>query len=155
MKMYGTIDEVGYMKSLIKEVYDHGGTQNIVSGNIWVQRLIEVKGEDYFNQYVEELKQNVPEVFDPPPLPKPKKKVAGSETQASFDTNIIDDNSIKTKMEKLSKDLLYHSDLYYQHPDKVELSDYDFDMMLKELESLEQKYPQYRTDNSPTQKVGN
>ena len=154
MKSYYEIDEVGYMKSLIKGVYDCGGTQNIVKANIWVQRLIELKGEDYFNQYVEELKQNAPEVFDPPPL-SPKKKVSGSETQASFDSNIIDDNSIKTKMEKLSKDLLYHSNLYYQHPEKVEISDYDFDMMLKELESLEHKYPQHRTINSPTQNVGN
>ncbi len=33
-------------------------------------------------------------------------------------------------------------------------SDYDFDMLLKELESIEHEYPELRTDDSPTQKVG-
>lgn len=34
------------------------------------------------------------------------------------------------------------------------LSDYEFDMLLKELESLEKEYPEYQTTDSPTQKVG-
>src|SRR5690606_21961085 len=34
------------------------------------------------------------------------------------------------------------------------ISDYDFDQKLKELESLEAQYPQYRDPNSPTLKVG-
>lgn len=34
------------------------------------------------------------------------------------------------------------------------LSDYEFDMLLKELESLEKEYPEYQTADSPTQKVG-
>ncbi len=33
-------------------------------------------------------------------------------------------------------------------------SDYDFDMLLKELESIEREYPELRTPDSPTQKVG-
>ena len=34
------------------------------------------------------------------------------------------------------------------------LSDYEFDMLLKELEALEKEHPELRTDDSPTQKVG-
>ncbi len=34
------------------------------------------------------------------------------------------------------------------------LSDYEFDMLLKELEALEKEYPEFRTADSPTQKVG-
>ncbi len=34
------------------------------------------------------------------------------------------------------------------------LSDYEFDMLLKELETLEKEYPELKTADSPTQKVG-
>ena len=34
------------------------------------------------------------------------------------------------------------------------LSDYEFDMLLKELEALEAEYPEFITSDSPTQKVG-
>ena len=34
------------------------------------------------------------------------------------------------------------------------LSDYDFDMLLKELEALEAEYPELITEDSPTRKVG-
>ena len=34
------------------------------------------------------------------------------------------------------------------------LSDYDFDMLLKELEALEKEYPEYITPDSPTRRVG-
>ena len=34
------------------------------------------------------------------------------------------------------------------------LSDYEFDMLLKELEALEKEYPEFITPDSPTQKVG-
>jgi DNA ligase (NAD+) len=34
------------------------------------------------------------------------------------------------------------------------LSDYEFDMLLKELEVLENDYPEFASSDSPTQKVG-
>ena len=34
------------------------------------------------------------------------------------------------------------------------LSDYEFDMLLKELEALEKEYPEFAAPDSPTQKVG-
>ncbi len=35
-----------------------------------------------------------------------------------------------------------------------EISDYDFDMKLKELQELEEKHPEFNDPNSPTQRVG-
>ena len=34
------------------------------------------------------------------------------------------------------------------------MSDYDFDMLMKELETLEAEHPEFRTEDSPTQRVG-
>ena len=34
------------------------------------------------------------------------------------------------------------------------LSDYEFDMLLKELEALEDEHPELKTGDSPTQRVG-
>ena len=42
---------------------------------------------------------------------------------------------------------------YYQE-DISEISDYEFDQLLKELESLESEYPNFKQPDSPTQRVG-
>jgi DNA ligase (NAD+) len=47
----------------------------------------------------------------------------------------------------------YHNDLYYQK-NKSEISDYDFDQLLKRLQLLEEKFPSLRKADSPTQRVG-
>lgn len=43
--------------------------------------------------------------------------------------------------------------LYYVENSPT-LSDYEFDMLMKELESLEKEYPQYASGDSPTRRVG-
>jgi len=54
---------------------------------------------------------------------------------------------------KLREDLKKYKDSYYN--DNISLiSDYEFDILLKELERLEEKYPQYSDENSPTKIVG-
>ncbi|TXC76157.1 NAD-dependent DNA ligase LigA [Luteibaculum oceani] len=57
------------------------------------------------------------------------------------------------RLKELTKSLHWHNYLYYVK-NKPEISDYDFDILLKELESLEAKYPQYASKNSPTKRVG-
>lgn len=47
----------------------------------------------------------------------------------------------------------YHSHRYYDL-DEPEISDADWDQMLRDLITLEEKYPELRTPDSPTQKVG-
>ena len=59
----------------------------------------------------------------------------------------------KKEIAALRKEINYHSDLYYNQ-DAPEISDYDFDMLMKKLKALEAKFPMLITTSSPTQKVG-
>lgn len=60
---------------------------------------------------------------------------------------------IKTRMAELTAELHHHNHLYYVMS-QPEISDYDFDMLLKELEKLEAEHPQFADPNSPTKRVG-
>ena len=57
------------------------------------------------------------------------------------------------KIEELKKTLNYHIDRYYNQDDP-EISDYEYDMMMQELKTLEKEHPDLITPDSPTQKVG-
>lgn len=61
--------------------------------------------------------------------------------------------NIEEKIEYLRKTLEYHSRKYYVE-DNPEISDYEYDMRFRELEELEEQYPEFKSDNSPTQRVG-
>ena len=61
--------------------------------------------------------------------------------------------NIKQKIDELRKTLRYHSDRYY-NDDAPEIEDYEYDMMMRELKELEEKYPQYDAVDSPTKRVG-
>ena len=56
-------------------------------------------------------------------------------------------------IEELRNKLHHHNYLYYIK-DAPEISDIEFDQILNELVSLENKYPQYFDANSPSQRVG-
>ncbi len=58
----------------------------------------------------------------------------------------------KKRIEELTALLTHHSHQYYVL-DNPEISDYEYDMMLRELKSLEDKYPQFRDPASPTVRV--
>ena len=60
---------------------------------------------------------------------------------------------IAEKIAALAEELRDHQFRYYVL-DKPIISDAEFDTKLKELEALENKYPQYRSAESPTQIVG-
>jgi DNA ligase (NAD+) len=53
----------------------------------------------------------------------------------------------------LTETINYHNHLYYQE-DRAEISDYEFDQLLKKLTDLEDFYPELRQPDSPTQRVG-
>ncbi len=59
----------------------------------------------------------------------------------------------KEKIQKLSKELSQHNYNYYILS-RPSISDYEFDMLLKELEALEKQFPHLVDANSPTQRVG-
>ena len=56
-------------------------------------------------------------------------------------------------MEELTKLLDYHSHKYYIES-APEISDFEFDALLRELQDLEAKYPEAADPNSPTKRVG-
>ncbi|MBQ9532061.1 MAG: NAD-dependent DNA ligase LigA [Eubacterium sp.] len=60
---------------------------------------------------------------------------------------------IEKKIEDLRAQLRYHSDRYY-NDDAPEIEDYQYDMMMRELKALEEKYPEYDSIDSPTKRVG-
>ena len=65
----------------------------------------------------------------------------------------INEKDIYKKINELRELIEHHSILYYVQ-DSPEISDADFDMLMKELIALEEKYPEYITEDSPTQRVG-
>lgn len=60
----------------------------------------------------------------------------------------------KDRMDEL-RDYLHHQNFKYYVLSQPEISDKEFDDLLKELQNLEKENPQYIDPNSPTQRVGN
>lgn len=60
---------------------------------------------------------------------------------------------MEEKIKALTEQLLYYSRRYYVD-DSPEISDYSYDMMLRELKTLEENYPQFKQPVSPTDRVG-
>jgi len=60
---------------------------------------------------------------------------------------------IRKRAEKLREEIEYHNYRYYIL-DQPEISDAQYDRLMRELEKLEEQYPELRTPNSPTQRVG-
>lgn len=58
----------------------------------------------------------------------------------------------KKRIEELQGLLQYYNQKYFD--DEQIVSDYEYDMLMKELKELEKQYPEYITNNSVTQKVG-
>ena len=61
--------------------------------------------------------------------------------------------SPKEQIEQLRSELREHNHKYYVL-DAPTISDYEFDLKLKELEKLESENPEFFDINSPTQRVG-
>ncbi|MDD4801624.1 MAG: NAD-dependent DNA ligase LigA [Syntrophomonas sp.] len=60
---------------------------------------------------------------------------------------------VPERISELRKQLEYHNRKYYDE-DSPEISDYEYDNMLRELEMLESEHPQWIVPESPTQHVG-
>lgn len=65
----------------------------------------------------------------------------------------MNETSAKKRIDELVDVLNYHARLYYVE-DRNEISDYDYDMMQRELKQLEEQFPQFIRKDSPTQRVG-
>jgi DNA ligase (NAD+) len=62
-------------------------------------------------------------------------------------------NEIKNEIEILRVELIRHNHLYYVL-NGPEISDAEYDGLMERLKQLEEKYPQYLTTDSPSQRVG-
>jgi len=63
------------------------------------------------------------------------------------------DKKIRERIERLRKEIHYHDYKYYVE-NNPEISDYEYDQLMRELKELEDRYPTLRSPVSPTQRVG-
>ena len=59
----------------------------------------------------------------------------------------------KERIEELRKQTQYYANKYYDE-DKPEISDFEYDMLMVELRNLEKQFPEFKSKESLTQKVG-
>ena len=65
----------------------------------------------------------------------------------------MDIKAAEERIKYLSDTLKYHNKKYYIE-DSPEIEDFEYDAMLRKLEKLEEEYPEFRREDSPTQMVG-
>ena len=65
----------------------------------------------------------------------------------------MDMHNAQERIKYLSTEIERHNRLYYVSA-KPEISDRDFDLLLEELIRIESEYPQLKSPDSPSQRVG-
>jgi DNA ligase (NAD+) len=60
--------------------------------------------------------------------------------------------AIRKRVEKLREEIEYHNYRYYIL-DQPEISDAQYDRLMRELEKIKEGYSELRSPNSPTQRV--
>ena len=65
----------------------------------------------------------------------------------------MNQSEAKAKIETLRKEIEEHNNRYYVLNQPL-ISDFEYDILLNELDTLEKKFPEFRSDNSPTKRVG-
>ncbi len=67
--------------------------------------------------------------------------------------NQVSKEEASLRIAELTKIINHHNHLYYQE-DQSEISDFEFDQLIDELSRLEQDFPEFLREDSPTQRVG-
>ncbi|MES2589658.1 MAG: NAD-dependent DNA ligase LigA [Bacteroidota bacterium] len=65
----------------------------------------------------------------------------------------MEKSQAKQEIERLSEELNFHNHSYYVE-NESKISDYDFDQLLLKLQKLEEEFPEFANENSPTKRVG-
>jgi DNA ligase (NAD+) len=65
----------------------------------------------------------------------------------------MDTSAAERRVIELTQAINYHNERYYQEAKPV-ISDYEFDRLLEELQSLERRFPELLKPDSPSQRVG-
>ena len=71
----------------------------------------------------------------------------------SVDEAVTPVEAAAARLEVLKKEIAYHNKQYYVL-DAPEISDYQYDQLMRELMAIEEKYPELLTGDSPSQRVG-
>lgn len=75
------------------------------------------------------------------------------EAMEKEDIRDLSQEEAEDRHEKLAQEIAYHDKKYYQEDDP-EISDAEYDALMRELERIEAEFPDLITDDSPTQNVG-
>ena len=142
-------DPVKTAENSIRRIYEQSGMWGISAGLITARTIVEEKGEEYLYNFFFELTGMTKEDFEER---KVSTKVDSSLSRQDF--NSMNRDAAKKEILKLRKFLEYHEKLYYTDPENVEISDYEYDMAMKDLEKLEELHPDYVTEKSVTKRVG-
>lgn len=67
--------------------------------------------------------------------------------------NPISTSKLKAKIQELRDLIVFHEKKYYRDNDP-QISDYEFDLLIKKLQEMEAAHPELITSDSPTQRVG-
>ena len=65
----------------------------------------------------------------------------------------MNQSEAKSRIEKLRKEIEEHNYRYYILNQPV-ISDFEYDILLNELDTLEKKFPEFIVENSPTRRIG-
>lgn len=68
-------------------------------------------------------------------------------SEVSMASDVVDE------IARLRREIDHHNQLYYQQA-QPEITDAEFDRLMRQLEQLEREYPEYDAPDSPTKKVG-
>ena len=63
------------------------------------------------------------------------------------------EKDLQEEYKRLCEKINYHNDRYY-NKDNPEISDYEYDMLLRRLENMEAEHPELKNAGSPTSHVG-
>lgn len=66
---------------------------------------------------------------------------------------VMEKEEIKKRIKDLREQIVYHNNQYYNE-DNPEITDYEYDLLTRELKQLEKENPELISSDSPTQKVG-
>ena len=82
-----------------------------------------------------------------------RKRTAALEPEERHQTEERRRSEAKVRVEEL-RDQIHHHDYRYHVLDDPEVSDAEYDQLMRELRKLEEEFPEFVTPDSPTQRVG-
>ena len=142
-------------KHSIRQIYESAGSIGVSPNLISAREIASVEGDDAMYTFLFELTGMTREDFETRTQKHLKEvytKVDSSLSQDSFHS--MNRDAAKKKMKELQEFLKYHEKLYYTDPENVEISDYEYDMAMKDLEKLEKLHPDFVVKKSVTKRVG-